>query len=68
MEVQKLVMEPKVWAPYFMDPQPPWEELDVFKILMGTIPSNIKHYFEFIKTWLYIACTKATVTEDSLVR
>ena len=42
MEVQKLLMEPKVWAPYFMDPQPPWEELDVFKILMGTIPNNIK--------------------------
>ena len=42
MEVQKLVMAPKVWDPYFMDPQPPWEELDVFKILMGTIPNNIK--------------------------
>ena len=39
-EVQNLVMVPKAWAPYFLEPQSPWEVLDIFKILMGTIPSN----------------------------
>ena len=59
--VQKLVMVTKAWGPYFMEPQSPWEALDIFKRLMGTIPINLKDFFEFIKTWLHIACTKERV-------
>ena len=68
VEAQKLVMVPKAWAPYFLEPQLPWEELYVFKILMRNIPSNIKDSFEFIETWLRITCMKATETEESVVR
>ena len=60
-------MVSKAWDTYVMEPQSPWESLDELKKLMGTIPSNRKYPFEFIKTWLRIACTKATGMEDSLV-
>ena len=50
VEVQKMVMVPKAWAPYFMEPHSPWEAIDVFKIIMVNIPSYIKNSFEFIET------------------
>ena len=51
-----------------MEPQSTWEVLGVFKILLGTIPNNIKDYFEFIETWINITCKKYMGTEDPVVR
>ena len=68
VEVQILVMVPRAWAPYFLEPQLPWETLGLFENLMGNITNNIKDSFEFIETCFHIACTKATETEDSVVR
>ena len=35
---------------------------------MGTIPNNIKDSFKLTETWINTVCTKATVTQDSVVR
>ena len=56
ISVQKLVMTPKVWVPYFIDPQLPWRALHTFKTLLGMIQDNLKYLFEFIEEWLNVAC------------
>jgi hypothetical protein len=55
--IQKLVMIPKAWIPYFLKPQPPWEALQTFKTLLETIPPNLLgDWFNFVEAGLSIAC------------
>jgi hypothetical protein len=49
VSVQKMVMIPKAWAPYFLEPHPPWEALQIFKTLLETVPANLRDSFDFIE-------------------
>ena len=56
VSVQKIVMIPKAWYPYFMEPKSPWGELLTFKNFLVDIPEDLKKYFDFIEAWISIAC------------
>jgi hypothetical protein len=68
VSVQKLVMIPKAWAPYFLEPQSPWKALQTYKTLMKTIPANKKDSFDFIEAWLSIACTHEAIKDESVLK
>ena len=44
-DVHNLVMFPKEWTPYLLEPHSPWKYQYLFKILMVTITSNLKSFF-----------------------
>jgi hypothetical protein len=56
-------MIPKAWAPYFLEPQSPWEAFQTYKMLLRTI---LEAQRDFIKAWLAVACTHV-VQKDELV-
>jgi hypothetical protein len=66
VSVQKLVMIPKAWAPYFLEPQSPWQALQTFKALLNTIPNNLRTSFDFIESWLAIACVHKVEKDESV--
>jgi hypothetical protein len=39
--VQKLLMIPKAWAPYFLEPQSPWKALQTYKMLIMAISEEL---------------------------
>ena len=65
---QKLVMIPKVWAPYFMEPQLLWRVLRMFKKFMGIILDHLKESFDFIEAWFSVACINEVTKDESVVR
>ena len=42
VSVHKLVINPKAWDLYFMEPQSPWGALLTFKNFLGSIPEDLK--------------------------
>lgn len=60
-------MIPKVWAPYFLEPQSPWELLQTYKTLLLTIPEDNRDSLGFIEAWLKIACTHAGKSRDKSI-
>ena len=65
VSVQKVVIIPKSWAPYFMEPQSLWRVLYTFKTFMREIPDNIKDSFEFIEGWISVSCTHEAKKDES---
>jgi hypothetical protein len=61
-------MIPKAWAPYFLEPQSPWQALQTFKTLLETIPANLRDYFDFIESWLSLACIHQVKKEESVLK
>jgi hypothetical protein len=68
VSVQKLVMLPKAWAPYFLEPQSPWQALQTFKALLETIPKDLRDSFDFIKAWLSTACVHEVQKDESVAK
>jgi hypothetical protein len=68
VSIQKLVMLPKVWAPYFLEPQSPWEALQTYKTLIQTIPAGYRDSFDFLEAWLHIACTHQVRKDGSVLK
>jgi hypothetical protein len=68
VSVQKLVMIPKAWAPYFMEPQSPWKALQTFQTLLKTILENLKDSFDFIEAWLSVACLHEVQKDESMMK
>jgi hypothetical protein len=68
VSVQKLAMIPKAWAPYFLEPQAPWEALQTFKKLLLTIPASNQDSFDFLEAWLHVACTHETKRDESVLK
>ena len=66
--VQKLVIMPKAWALYFMEPQFPWRALHMFKALMGTIPDKLKDSFYFIGWWIRLDYEHEVKKDESMVK
>jgi hypothetical protein len=68
VSVQKLVMIPKAWAPYFLEPQSPWEALQTYQTLLRTIPEDKRDSFDFIEAWLSVACTHDVKKDESVLK
>jgi hypothetical protein len=68
VSVQKMVMIPKAWAPYFLEPQTPWEALQIFKTLLETVPANLRDSFDFIEAWLSVACLHEVKKDESILK
>jgi hypothetical protein len=68
VSVQNICFVPKAWAAYFLAPMLPWDALQVFGRLLRTIPQPLKESFEFMRTWLAIACTKDGADNNSVLK
>ena len=68
VSVHNLVVIPKVWDPYFMEPKSPWRAIHMFKMMLGTKSDNLKDYFDFIGEWISIAFTHEVAKDESAVR
>jgi hypothetical protein len=67
VSVQNICFVPKAWAPYFLAPLSPYLALQTYSLLLQTIPPNLQNSFDFLGTWLSIACTHlAPGTESRL--
>jgi hypothetical protein len=60
-------MIPKVWAPYFLEPQSPCELLQTYKTLQLTIPEDKRDSLGFIEAWLKIACCTCEGKRDEFI-
>jgi hypothetical protein len=68
MSVQNICFVPKAWAPYFLAPLSPWQALQTYDRLMETIPPNLKSGFNFLGSWISIACTHAPNETESILK
>jgi hypothetical protein len=68
--VQNMCFVPRAWAPYFLAPMTPWHALQVYKRLLNTIPPALRNGFDFLGSWLAVACTHApgATPAESLLR
>jgi hypothetical protein len=68
VSIQKVVMLPKAWAPYFLEPQSPWNALQTYKTLIQTISAGYRDSFDFLEVWLHIACTHQVRKDGSVLK
>jgi hypothetical protein len=68
VSVQNICFIPKVWAPYFLAPLSPYLALQTYSLLLQTIPPNLQNSFDFLGTWLSIACTHITAGAESILK
>jgi hypothetical protein len=48
---------PKVWAPYFLAKTSPYEAWQVAQTLLAQLPAADQDEFDYLESWLKIACT-----------
>jgi hypothetical protein len=66
--VQNICFVPKAWAAYFLALMTPWHALQVYKRLLHTIPPALRSGFDFLGSWLAVACTHGPgATPESLL-
>ena len=69
MLVQNICFVTKAWAPYFLAPMSPWDALKVYCRLLKRIPPPLQSGFDFLGSWLAIACThNGTEAGDLLLK
>jgi hypothetical protein len=67
MSVQNICFVTKAWAPYFLAPMLPWNALKVFRRLLAQVPPPLQTGFDFLGSWLAIACTHDKTDPSNLV-
>jgi hypothetical protein len=68
ISVQNLCYVPKAWAAYFLAPLTPFQALQTFRKLLATIPPPHRTGFDFLGSWLAVACTREPRSADSILR
>mgnify|MGYP000226091380 CR=1 FL=1 len=68
VSVQNLGYVPRAWAAYFLAPLSPWQAQGTLRKLLATLPPPQRKGFDFLKTWLNVACTHDPASKDSVLR
>jgi hypothetical protein len=68
VSVQNICCMPKAWAPHFLALLSPYLALQAYRLLLQTIPPALQKAFDFLGTWLAIACTLVTNAAESSLK
>ena len=68
MSVQNICFVPKAWAAYFLAPMSPWNALKVYRWLLETIPAALRPGFDFLGSWIAVACTSGPTDQESKLK